>query len=196
MQLLAGKGFKEVYNMKGGISAWNGMEANGPVETGMTLLKGDETIEEILILAYGMEDGLSVFYEKVTEIIDDRDVIDLLATLSGFEQIHKKKLFSLYQRLDNSIHDEKSFKSLTDSEVMESGFTVDEFIEKSRPIMDTAAGILDIAMMLETQALDLYLRYSQKVTDPEGKKILLNIADEEKAHLKALGKLMEKIHSY
>jgi sulfur-carrier protein adenylyltransferase/sulfurtransferase len=195
VQFLAGKGFKEVYNMKGGINEWNGIEANGPIETGMTELKGDESIEEIIILAYGMENGLSIFYKKMIEIIDDREITDLLVTLSSFEDIHKQKLFSLYKTLNNSDSDEETFKSSVVSDVMESGFTVAEFIEKSRPAMDTAAGVLNIAMMLETQALDLYLRYSQETMDKNIKIVLQNIADEEKAHLEALGKLMDKIQS-
>jgi hypothetical protein len=54
-QILTGKGFKTVYNLKGGIKAWNGHSAAGPAEMGMMLLKGDERPAEIIILAYGME---------------------------------------------------------------------------------------------------------------------------------------------
>jgi rubrerythrin len=45
--------------------------------------------------------------------------------------------------------------------------------------------------MLETQALDLYLRYSQKAENEESKTVLYDIAEEEKAHLATLGRLME-----
>ena len=74
---------------------------------------------------------------------------------------------------------------------MEGGFTTEEFLEKSRPAMQTVPDVLNVAMMLETQALDLYSRYSQKIKQEEGKRILYEIADEEKAHLESLGKLME-----
>lgn len=46
--------------------------------------------------------------------------------------------------------------------------------------------------MLETQALDLYLRYSRKSRDPKSRDVLYEIADEEKAHLASLGRLMEE----
>jgi rhodanese-related sulfurtransferase len=42
-QLLSGQGFTEIYNLKGGIKAWKGQTAIGPVEEGMVLLKGDES---------------------------------------------------------------------------------------------------------------------------------------------------------
>ena len=53
-------------------------------------------------------------------------------------------------------------------------------------------GILDLAMMLETQALDLYLRFAEKSSDERTQKVLFSIADEEKAHLGSLGALMNK----
>jgi rubrerythrin len=53
-------------------------------------------------------------------------------------------------------------------------------------------GVLDLAMMLETQALDLYLRFAEKSSDEGTQTILFSIADEEKAHLSSLGDLMDK----
>lgn len=47
-------------------------------------------------------------------------------------------------------------------------------------------------MMIETQSLDLYLRYSQKSSDKRTKAILFDLAEEEKDHLKALGDMIEK----
>ena len=42
-QLLAGQGFNQVYNLEGGIAAWQGLKAIGPAEVGMALVTGDET---------------------------------------------------------------------------------------------------------------------------------------------------------
>ena len=53
------------------------------------------------------------------------------------------------------------------------------------------AGILNVAMMLAAQSLDLYMRYAAKSTDDRAKEILHHLADEEKTHLKRLGSLLE-----
>ena len=74
---------------------------------------------------------------------------------------------------------------------MEGGLTTDEFLTKNKSVMQTLEGVLGIAMMLEAQALDLYLRYSQVVKEEKSKAVLYNIAEEEKAHLAVLGNLME-----
>jgi rubrerythrin len=191
-QLLAGKGFNEVYDLKGGIKAWEGLTAFGPAEMGMVLLRGDETSQEIIVLAYGMEDGLAGFYKTLSERMDDSEVIGLLKKLAEIEKNHKKRLFDLYITLEPAVTDMETFEDDIDIDVMEGGFTTEEFLEKNTDSMKTVPDVLNMAMMLESQAMDLYMRYSEKARDDKSKIVLYDIAEEEKAHLKALGRLMEQ----
>ncbi|MBW1815007.1 MAG: sulfurtransferase [Deltaproteobacteria bacterium] len=196
-QLLSGKGFKDIFNLKGGLKAWQGLTAEGPAEFGMFLLTGDETFDEIVILAYGMEEGMWIFYETIKENVEDASAKELLAQLAGIEDKHKEKLFSLYTSISKSEVNLDQFEAKIVSKVMESGMSTDEFIEQNRLAMQDIPGILNIAMTLEIQAFDLYSRYSQKATDKTTKDILYQIAhlyqiaQEEKAHLKSLGQLMD-----
>ena len=192
-QLLAGKGFNEVYNLKGGIKAWEGLTAFGPAEMGMVLLRGDETSQEIIVLAYGMEDGLAGFYKILSERMDDPEVVGLLNKLAKIEKNHKKRLFDLYITFEPTVTDMETFEDDIVADVMEGGFTTEEFLEKNTDSMKTLPDVLSMAMMLETQAMDLYMRYSQKARDDKSKAVLFDIAEEEKAHLKALGSLMEQM---
>ena len=195
-QLLSGRGFEEVYNLSGGIKAYRGATASGPQELNLDMVRGDETPEEMLKLAFGMERALEIFYHQSLEQAEDKDLKDLLAKLEHVEEVHKEKVYERYAALVVNAPDMAAFEADMNPDLMEGGFKVKEFLDANQPWLKAPSQALELAMMLETQALDLYLRYSQKVTDPKGKKILLNIADEEKAHLKALGNLMEKIHSY
>ena len=190
-QILSGKGFKEVYNLKGGINAWEGFVAEGPEEAGMLYLKGDETVSEIIILAYGMEAGLGSLYLKLAEMLDRPEVIRVLIQLAAIEDKHKEKLYAVYWTLNPDVRDIEAFEAGIAEDVMEGGLTTDEFLTKNKSVMQTLEGVLSTAMMLEAQAWDLYLRYSQAVKEEKSKDILYNIAQEEKAHLDALGKLME-----
>ena len=47
-------------------------------------------------------------------------------------------------------------------------------------------------MMIETQALDLYLRFAQKSGAEAVRAVLYRLADEEKAHLKTLGRYRDQ----
>ncbi|MFC1868275.1 rhodanese-like domain-containing protein [Thermodesulfobacteriota bacterium] len=189
--LLTGKGFKDVYNLAGGIKAWNGLTATGPADTGISLLREAAAPEEIIVLAYGMEEGLGGFYAAMAKRNDDTEISKLFIKLSEIEEKHKQRLFEVYLGLDESILNQEAFESEVVTDVMEGGFTTEDFLEQNRPAMRTIPDVLNIAMMLETQALDLYLRYSQTIPDNKGRAILLDIAEEEKAHLAALGRFME-----
>ncbi len=88
--------------------------------------------------------------------------------------------------------DRETFENRIVSKVMEGGLTTEEFLEQNEPAMQTVPDVLNLAMMVEAQALDLYLRYSERSKEDKTQAILYDIAEEEKAHLAALGRLMEK----
>jgi sulfur-carrier protein adenylyltransferase/sulfurtransferase len=67
-QLLSGRGFKEVYNLSGGIKAYRGAKATGPQELNLDMVRGDESPQEMLKLAFGLERALGIFYDKCREI--------------------------------------------------------------------------------------------------------------------------------
>ncbi len=190
-QFLAGQGFEEVYNLKGGIAAWQGFNAFGPAERGLTPLKGDESPHEVIVLAYGMEQGLADFYSSVSGMTVDQKAGETLGKLIRIEEKHKDKLFALYQALEPATQDRGLFEKRSVSGVMEGGFTGEEFLEKNRPLLDTVENLLSLAMMLEAQALDLYMRYAQKLQDAQSRSVLHDIAEEEKGHLATLGALVE-----
>jgi rubrerythrin len=189
---LSARGFNEVYNLKGGIKAWKGLKTAGPADMGTALLRGDETSQEIIVLAYGMEDGLALFYGILAERIDDSELVGLLTKLAKIEQNHKERLFDLYLTLDPAVTDRNTFEADIVSEIMEGGFTTEEFMEQNKGSLKTVTDVLNMAMMLESQAMDLYMRYSEKAKDEKSKTVLFDIAEEEKAHLKTLGRLMDE----
>ncbi len=190
-QFLAGQGFEEVYNLKGGIAAWQGLKAFGPAETGMIPLKGDESPQEVIVLSYGMEQGLADFYARVLGMTQDSAVQKIIGKLVQIEEKHKDRLFALYQALEPTTQERTLFEERIVSGVMEGGFTGEEFLEKNKPLLDTVENLLSLAMMLEAQALDLYTRYAQKLEDARSRSVLHDIAEEEKGHLATLGALVE-----
>ncbi|MFO7984888.1 MAG: ferritin family protein [Desulfatiglandaceae bacterium] len=190
-QVLAGKGFREVYNLKGGIRAWDGLTAAGPLEMGMSFLTGEETAEEIVIIAYGMEEGLGAFYRKMAETADHAEAVSLFEQLAGFEDNHKDRLSDLYRVLEPGTKGIETFDHGA-GDVMEGGFTLEGFLEQNQDAIGDLPAILNMAMMLEAQAMDLYHRYAKKVKEEKARTILYDIAEEEKIHLNRLGQLMEK----
>ena len=92
---------------------------------------------------------------------------------------------------DSPINDTAAYEADLRPSILEGGFGLDDFMKENQSFFGSVLGVLDLAMMLETQALDLYLRFAYKSADERTQKVLFSIADEEKAHLSSLGNLME-----
>jgi rhodanese-related sulfurtransferase/rubrerythrin len=191
-QLLSGLGFNEIYNLQGGIKAWQGGKAAGPRELNLDLVRGDETPVEMIALAYGMEMGLGIVYKEMTERSDDPELKSLLTTLADIETRHKERLLEILAEIDSPINDTDAYEAGLRPSILEGGFGLDDFMRENESFFGSVQGVLDLAMMLETQALDLYLRFAEKSTDERTQSVLFSIADEEKAHLGSLGDMMDK----
>ena len=191
-QFLSGQGFKEVYNLKGGIKAWQGVKAVGPVELNLDLIRGDESPGETIILAYGMEEALRRFYSTFGQRQPEGRLKDLFRLLAAAEEKHQELLKKAYESLAPSPGEAKPLPPAGSSLVLEGGFQFEEFVQENEPRLKTETDLLELSLMLETQALDLYLRFAGKMEDRETKQVLFRLGDEEKAHLAALGRLLDE----
>ena len=79
-----------------------------------------------------------------------------------------------------------------DADEMEGGLSMEDFLKANEPALETTGDVVSMAMILETQSLDLYLRYAHRMSGENAKEILYQLADQEKAHLGYLGRLMDK----
>ena len=191
-QLLSGRGFQEVYNLSGGIKAYRGDKASGPQELNLDMVRGDESPGEMLKLAFGLEQALEIFYDKCLEQAEDKDLKDLFTKLEHVEAVHKKKIYDRYAALVENAPDMAAFEADMTSDVMEGGFQVKDFLAANQPWLKSLLEVLELAMMLETQALDLYMRFAEKSQEEGTKQVLFTLADEEKAHLKSLSRLFDE----
>jgi rhodanese-related sulfurtransferase/rubrerythrin len=191
-QMLSGLGFKEIYNLKGGMKVWEGFQSSGPRELNMDLVRGDEGPVEMIRLAYSLETGLQTFYKNMEKRTKIESIQSLFAKLVQLEENHKKRLSDLYEKIESSGRDLEGLESDSGLEIMEGGFNIEAFTQQNAPFLDTPHRVIDLAMMLETQALDLYLRFSQKTGNKDTKRVLFKLADEEKAHLALLGHWLEE----
>jgi rubrerythrin len=145
----------------------------------------------MIALAYGMEMGLGVFYQNLMETAEDADLKSLFAKLAEIEGHHKQRLLDLLAEIDPPGKSLEDYEAQIKPDILEGGFNLDDFMQKNASYLEAVSDVLDLAMMLETQALDLYLRFADKSTDSGSQQVLFKLADEEKSHLEALGQLIE-----
>ncbi|MFH0994808.1 MAG: rhodanese-like domain-containing protein [Pseudomonadota bacterium] len=199
-QLLTNLGFRDVFHLQGGIQAWEDRTATGPREFHLDFIKGDESPEEIILLAYRMEEGLKKFHEAFKAETDDPALSALLTGLIKAEESHEKTLLELRPKdllapaaAGEAPSDQMGeFSDASPSRLMEGGMNMNAFMAQNQPFLNDISGYLDLAMMIETQALDLYLRMAAESRNEQTRKILLRIGNEEKAHLALLGKYLDE----
>lgn len=190
-QMLAGNGFKEVYNLTGGIKAWNGESAFGPEDLGIDLFSGNESPEETLLIAYSLEAGLKDFYMSMIPQVSDDKTRRLFEQLAAIEIKHQDRIFGEYITLSGNDIAREYFEKQIITPAMEGGLTTEAYLSRYHPDMNVVSDIVSMAMAIEAQALDLYHRASERASTEKSKEMLLRIADEEREHLKRLGTLFE-----
>jgi rhodanese-related sulfurtransferase/rubrerythrin len=193
-QLLSNQGFEEVYQMQGGIDAWEEPTASGPVAFHLRFVKGDEPPQKVIGIAYQMEEGLRKFHEEIQSRTLDTDLRVLLSQLVKAEEGHKQTLIGLLKTVTQGEQKEDSIieRQVSQDGLIEGGIDTAEFMRQNQRYLQKVSGYLELAMMIETQALDLYLRMANESTNQTTKEVLFRIGEEEKAHLTMLGQYLER----
>lgn len=75
---------------------------------------------------------------------------------------------------------------------MEGGLSTEEYLAQYPTDFGNVTDVVSLAMGIEAQALDLYLRAADNSTLTDTRQALLRIAEEERTHLKLLGDLLDQ----
>jgi sulfur-carrier protein adenylyltransferase/sulfurtransferase len=192
-QMLAGKGFKQVYNVSGGIKAWQSKTAVGPQTLGLDLFEGRESAKDFLVTAYSLEQGLEQFYLDMADTAKNEAVKDLFDRLAAIEVKHKDQVFERYQSMVDPSISREGFESMVTVSALEGGLTTEQYLGLFDPDLSVETEVVSMAMSIEAQALDLYQRVAGQVTDPDARAVVYQIAKEENQHLARLGKLLDSL---
>ncbi len=175
--------------MNGGIDAWNGLVSKAKVGQGMYLIEGNETIEEAVALAYGLEEASRRFYRELAERSDPGEAQKLFEVLHAAEIQHEERLWERYRALAGDVGERLEFEKTVVPRVLEGGLTRDQGLSRYLEAGTEFAECLDLAMALEADALDLYLRMATAFDDKGIRSIFIDLAEDERDHLKKLGNL-------
>ena len=177
-QLLLADGFTNIYNMSGGIIAYDGGKAVGDEDFGMAFfVSGD--FNDAFQMSYAMEEGLRQLYLALESLSSDDEASNLLSRLARFEEGHKAKLKVMFP---GNVDGEE-----INTDSLEGGFNRQQILDHFASRTGTLKEIIELGMMLETQAFDLYSRLARQTEDEESKVLFDYLAKEEKLHLHFLG---------
>lgn len=184
--MLSGRGFENVYNLSGGIKALKEGTAYGPEDSGITMFDLNAGAEEAIIVGFGLEVGLRDFYLAMESKMVDPRAKELFAMLAEVEVIHQKQLAELYGEVVGRVVGVEEFRDKLVKPAMEGGLSTTEYLDRYQVDTGSDIEILSLAMAIEVQALDLYLRAAAGTTVSQTKEVLMRIADEERNHIAKL----------
>jgi rubrerythrin len=181
--------------MEGGIHAWKGLVAKGVPEAGMAYFPPGAKPEELIALAWILEGGTKKFYAAVPGSEKKKEFADFFRQLAGDEQKHQSALLNLYKKVSGKEADPGFPGSVISidpgEEFMEGGMRVKEALAwmEGKALRD----IVELALSLEVNASDLYIKMERKVEDRQARETFRVLSNQEKKHLERLTELFEKI---
>ncbi len=185
-QILTDRQFKNVSNMTGGILSWREQTAMGSEETGLDFFL-QRDFENVFELAYNVEAGLQSFYQVLASQASNRDIKELLEKLGRFEDAHKEKLRIMHER-------ENPGAALNiDQTLAEGGITIDTLLQTFGSHVKDTESVIQLAMMFEAQAFDLYSRLARRAESRQLADFYLKMAAEEQGHLNKLASELDAI---
>jgi rubrerythrin len=150
--------------------------------------------EEMIALAWLLEDGSCRFYESLAKMMEDQEGKGLFQNLKRSEENHKTTLWKMFEEISGKppgpeFPDTVISKEST-GDVMEGGMLISEALKWSKE--KTLKEILELSISLESNSYDLYLKMERKVGDFSAKRVFKALSEEEKKHLEQLTSLFGK----
>ena len=174
--------------MEGGMRAWDGLAAAGAPDAGMSRFPEEASVEELISLAWSLEEGSRKFYTELPALLSDQEAVDLFHDLVIAEEHHQSMLADLGQKLTTGA---VAFPGKeTPGDVMEGGMKISEALNwvRGKELTD----VLDLAISLETNSYDLYIKMGRRGSDAKAKELFSLLSSGEKEHLERLSGLLDR----
>ncbi|NIM16952.1 MAG: hypothetical protein GTO45_33710 [Candidatus Aminicenantes bacterium] len=194
--ILQDGGFEAAYNLKGGFNAWNGLAVEGPPETGMAYFEKVDKAEDVLLLAWALEEGTRRFYEAMADHTEDENAKKIYVGLKEVEKNHQKVITNLYYEITGTTADAVTpfySKYLSEDEMeqlMEGQMKLNDVLAWARK--QDLKRVLEFAIALEAKLYDLYFRMKGKYKELAMNKVYSTLEAEEKQHIDLFTDLLEK----
>ena len=160
----------------------------------MAYFDGATTPEELIALAWMLEEGACKFYREMGKKEKSPDAAALFRELSDDEEKHKSSLLGIYRRRTGKEANPGFPRSLLSLEsgvdYLEGGVVLNQALEwaQGKELRD----ILDFSVSLEVNAIDLYIKMERKVEGGEAKEVFQALSNQERNHLKRITEALQE----
>lgn len=192
-QVLIKAGFDKVYNLRGGLRAWQGHAVVGLPKRTTDFFEQAENAADAALLAWQIEENTRRFYEELADTLDEPDSAALFAELAAAESHHKTMLKAIWEALTSRQAPADfplGLMSQPCNDLLEGGMHLDELLDwiEGRTVDE----IIELAIAMEMNAYDHYLTMQRTCNDADISRMFELLANEERHHLKTLGESLEQ----
>lgn len=184
---------KNVYNLEGGIMAWQDrVVADYPK---VQVFDKSKSVSELLLIAMDLEKGAFRFYNYVKDRFVSEHFSMTFGQLSTEETAHAR---AVYQYWKNTKKDPPKFERVFENlkgEILEGGENLIDILKRAETIEgNTCLNFIELALHIENSAFDLYRTMAEKTENKEARGGFLSIAEAEKTHMKGLIDALSECH--
>jgi len=176
---------KSVYNLSGGIMAWQGKTLT---DFPRVQLFGDYEDEGGLLLrAMDLEKGAWRFYSRVAAAHEDLPVASTMKALTKAEVGHGRLIYGF---IEKSGSNDEPFEELWEGlsgNILEGGRDLNEAIDALEGVRENLCmALIELSLEIEYSAFDLYRNMAERFKESEAGESFLSIAQAEKGHMRLL----------
>lgn len=136
--------------------------------------------------------GLRDFYLSMQSKVSRDTTKTLFGKLADIEILHQERLVEIYQEITDTSVTMEEFAEKIAEPAMEGGLTTEEYLQLYDVDLDSELEVLGLAMGIEAQALDLYLRAAERSDKGATREALQKIAEEERSHIGRLSSYIDQ----
>jgi rhodanese-related sulfurtransferase/rubrerythrin len=182
----AGLELPHVYNLVGGLRAWQGRAIDGLPPLRAFDTSGDESA--LLVRAIDLEKGAHRMYEALAAEFEGTEVAPVLEELLSAEVVHGQVLHrALCEISRDPVEDFDEMFARLPGKLLESGESLAAVTERARAQGHAGRiALLELALELECRAHDLYKTLANQTASAGTRDVLAELAQHEKRHAEGL----------
>jgi len=181
---------KKIYNLTGGIMAWEGRTISGFPK--IQVFDKSKATVDLLLTAMDLEKGAWRFYTHILKNIDIDPITPTIEQLSKAEIAHAKTVYGFWKTVASTVLPFEELYADLKGEILEGGATFADMFEYLENIRENrCVHIIELALHIEYAAFDLYRTMAENAKDQTAQEAFLTIAQAEKNHMRTLARALD-----
>jgi rubrerythrin len=158
------------------------------------MLKGNESLLDSILFAFGLEKGSNTFYLKAAEKVDDPKCKEFFSAMAEVEKGHMANLRVMYCSMDNDMCPVtlEEFTETVPGPYVEGGKLLENALRELDVALLDEVDAMKVALKHEGEAYGFYVKAAKRMEDPQVKVLFDNLAQEEKKHLEEVTRKLKE----